>query len=202
MLPASPIINLTVLTRRCARADERQRRQGGLGAARNPSTCTFWGQGALLREPPSEHSCPIAPLSGGMCGEQAQQAQRGHGAQEAGWIAFRDCLAQFQTRPNLIPLHAQPSTGSSVPRQLFHGARPAVHASCTPSRTPSDQAQQISRQVHRRNRLDPPVAAAGGGSGGTMADLQQLHTQAKKLILTIRAGLERLETAEQVRWSC
>ncbi|KAI7838538.1 hypothetical protein COHA_007681 [Chlorella ohadii] len=30
-----------------------------------------------------------------------------------------------------------------------------------------------------------------------MADLQQLHTQAKKLILTIRAGLERLETAEQ-----
>lgn len=31
-----------------------------------------------------------------------------------------------------------------------------------------------------------------------MADLQQLHTQAKKLILTIRAGLERLETAEQV----
>lgn len=31
-----------------------------------------------------------------------------------------------------------------------------------------------------------------------MADLQALHTQAKKLILTIRAGLERLETAEQV----
>ncbi|KAL4458170.1 hypothetical protein ABPG75_013035 [Micractinium tetrahymenae] len=30
-----------------------------------------------------------------------------------------------------------------------------------------------------------------------MADLQTLHTQAKKLILTIRAGLERLETAEQ-----
>ena len=33
-----------------------------------------------------------------------------------------------------------------------------------------------------------------------MADLQTLHTQAKKLILTIRAGLERLETAEQVPW--
>ena len=32
-----------------------------------------------------------------------------------------------------------------------------------------------------------------------MSDLQALHTQAKKLILTIRAGLERLETAEQVR---
>ena len=32
-----------------------------------------------------------------------------------------------------------------------------------------------------------------------MADLQSLHTQAKKLILTIRAGLERLETADQVR---
>ena len=31
-----------------------------------------------------------------------------------------------------------------------------------------------------------------------MADLQALHTQAKKTILTIRAGLERLETAEQV----
>ena len=31
-----------------------------------------------------------------------------------------------------------------------------------------------------------------------MADLQVLYTQAKKLILTIRAGLERLETAEQV----
>ncbi|KAL4435022.1 hypothetical protein ABPG77_003847 [Micractinium sp. CCAP 211/92] len=30
-----------------------------------------------------------------------------------------------------------------------------------------------------------------------MADLQTLHTQAKKLTLTIRAGLERLEMAEQ-----
>ena len=32
-----------------------------------------------------------------------------------------------------------------------------------------------------------------------MSDLQQLHTQAKKLILTIRAGLERLESLEHVR---
>lgn len=32
-----------------------------------------------------------------------------------------------------------------------------------------------------------------------MSDLSTLHTQAKKLILTIRAGLERLETSEQVR---
>lgn len=30
-----------------------------------------------------------------------------------------------------------------------------------------------------------------------MADLQTVHTQAKRLILTLRAGLERLETAEQ-----
>ena len=29
-------------------------------------------------------------------------------------------------------------------------------------------------------------------------DLQALHTQAKKLILTLRAGLERVEAAEQV----
>lgn len=36
----------------------------------------------------------------------------------------------------------------------------------------------------------PPAAPA------TMADLHTLHTQAKRLILTIRAGLERLETAE------
>jgi hypothetical protein len=35
-----------------------------------------------------------------------------------------------------------------------------------------------------------------------MADLQALHTQAKRLILTIRAGLERLETAEQVGKAC
>ena len=31
-----------------------------------------------------------------------------------------------------------------------------------------------------------------------MSDLQSLHTQARKLILTIRAGLERLEAAEGV----
>lgn len=35
-------------------------------------------------------------------------------------------------------------------------------------------------------------------NAGSMADLQTLHTQAKKLTLTIRAGLERLEMAEQV----
>lgn len=32
-----------------------------------------------------------------------------------------------------------------------------------------------------------------------MSDLQSLHTQARKLILTLSAGLERLESAEQVR---
>ena len=32
-----------------------------------------------------------------------------------------------------------------------------------------------------------------------MSDLQTLHTQARKLILTIRAGLERLELAGEVR---
>jgi hypothetical protein len=42
------------------------------------------------------------------------------------------------------------------------------------------------------------VATSGGSGDGGMADLQALHTQAKRLILTIRAGLERLETAEQV----
>lgn len=31
-----------------------------------------------------------------------------------------------------------------------------------------------------------------------MSDLQSLHTQARKLILTLRAGLERLESSEQI----
>ena len=35
-----------------------------------------------------------------------------------------------------------------------------------------------------------------------MSDLQVLYTQAKKLVLTLRAGLERLETAEQVGVEC
>jgi hypothetical protein len=31
-----------------------------------------------------------------------------------------------------------------------------------------------------------------------MSDVQLLHTQARKLILSLQAGLERLETSEQV----
>jgi len=32
-----------------------------------------------------------------------------------------------------------------------------------------------------------------------MSDLQSLHTQARKLILTLSSGIERLEASEQVR---